>query len=121
MDVNDLKTRPLHDAGAEMRVKDMNGKPTDFYIKFVGLDAKAWEQIKKETQRKAFDKKESVSVPELLAKAALDWRGLKNGEQDVLFCYESALDLFENAPYLVDQADAFISDRKNFLKPSSKK
>ena len=121
MDISDLKTRPLHDEGAEMRVKGPNGKLTDFYITLVGCDSEAWEKIVRDAQKAALKTGDGVDSKQLLAKATLGWRGLKENGKDVVFTTKKVYELYTQAPYIYEQADLFVANRGNFLKPKSKK
>lgn len=120
MDINGLKTRPVHDAGAELVIKGPDGKKTDFVVTVVGVDSSRFESILRDSELKKL-KGEKTSVPELLSDVVISWRGLENDGMPVEFSKETALDLFKNAPYICDQIDTFISDRKNFSMPKPKR
>lgn len=124
MDINELKTKPLHDSGAEMQVKDAEGKETDFYIRLVGVDSGKWREIKRKLERKALDASfngddPNIDAAEYIAEATLDWRGLESDGKPVPFSHQAALDLYRNAPYICDQADRFIAKRANFTSGKS--
>ena len=120
MDINVLETKQAHDVGAEMRVRGPDGKLTDFYIKAAGIDSTVWRKIKMDIERSGLVG-DSVTPESALAKATLSWRGLKNGKVEVEFSEDAAKQLYENAPYIMDQIDTFIAKRVNFLKPTRKK
>ena len=44
MDINKLYTAESHEEGAEMQVKDENGKQVDCFITVVGQDSKTWRK-----------------------------------------------------------------------------
>jgi hypothetical protein len=122
MDIKSLETKDLHDAGAEIQVKDQEGKLTDFYITVVGIDSTVWRGIQKRIQRASIDamvegKPQPVEdQAKTLAQATIDWRGLKDGRSKVEFSAEIAERLYTNAPYIADQVDRFIGNRTNFIK-----
>jgi len=51
MDIENLYTLDLHEAGAEMQVKDESGKPLEMYITIAGADSKAWKKATSEIKR----------------------------------------------------------------------
>lgn len=120
MDIDSLKTRQAHDAGAEMRVRGPNGKLTDLYISFVGIDSTLWGKILADLERDAFEKKE-IDKFESLSKAATGWRNATANGKPVEFSQKNLQNLLKDAPYIYDQANKFIADRKNFTKPSPSK
>ena len=124
MDIKSLQTKPLHDAGAEMRVKDPNGNETDFYIRLVGVDSAKWRDIKRKLERRTLEASfngddADIDAAEYIADATLDWRGLESDGKPVKFSRKNALDLYRNAPYICDQADRFIAKRANFTSGNS--
>lgn len=120
MELADLYTVDAHNAGAEMRVKDQAGKPTDIYIRVVGLDSSIWRNTLREAQRAAVERLVSgeAEVEQdntlTLAKATIGWRGLTRDGAEVEFTQEEAQALYKNAPYIADQIDRFIAKRANF-------
>ena len=120
MDIKKLETREAHDGGSELRVRGPNNKLTDFYITVVGVDSSLWRKIKMEIERDALLEKD-VNAAEALARSTLSWRGLKDDGKEVELSVETAKSLYENAPYIQDQVDRHISDRANFLKPTTKR
>jgi hypothetical protein len=122
MDIKSVETKDLHDAGAEIQVKDQNGELTDFYIRVVGVDSTIWRGIQKQIEsdivEAMVEKRERhvVDQAQVLAKATIGWRGLKNGRNKVEFDIDTAESLYRNAPYIADQIDRFINKRANFIK-----
>lgn len=107
-----MLTRSAHEDGREMQVNDQFGKPTDFFIRFVGVDSKTWQGIKLSIDRARMNGDE-IDIPALLARAVIDWRGL-----DQPFTPDTAVQLLSGAPYIAEQANMFIGSRVNFLKES---
>lgn len=125
MELKQLQTSALHDAGAEMTVKDQFGNDTDFTITLLGVDSIAWREIKREIERDSLeeaygDGKLRRDQAYYLAKATLGWSGLTNDGKAVKFIREKADQLYRAAPYIADQADRFIANRQNFMLPGSK-
>lgn len=113
MDIKDLYTADVHEAGSEMHVEGPDGKPIDFFITLVGKDSKKWRAIKRKYERDMLMDKdpERDYVAEMLADAVISWRG--DGIQK--FTRKAALELFINAPYILDQANVFVGTRSNFM------
>lgn len=124
MDIESLFTRDDHNEGAEMRVRDKFGKETDFYIMLAGVDSDLWRNA--ERNQRVLDmsaavagkKAEPRTAAQLLAYVTLGWRGLKSKGEEIAFSTEKAEEIYTNAPYIREQADAFFSNRANFTKPS---
>lgn len=119
MDLASLKTKPLHDAGAEMQVVGPDGQLTDAYITLVGPDSEIWRQVRRRVERKVLAASASgaeadIDLADIIATATIGWRGLESDGEPVECTHEAALDLYANAPYIRDQADRFIADRGNF-------
>ena len=120
MDITQLKTKALHDQGSEMRVKGPDGKETDVYITLIGMDSDAWVEIMREIELLALKKEDDLPLCEIMAKCSKGWRGLTNNGEEIPFTYESAVDLYRNAPYIAKQADLHVANRRNFLPPKPK-
>lgn len=124
MDIKDLYTAEVHEKGAEMQIRAPDGKFVDAWIRLVGVDSKTYRSVTKEAELAAallrIDKSkvndEELSEPYLYAKTILDWRGLQNGEEDLKFSKDKALELLKEAPYILDQIKRFQSNRGNFIK-----
>jgi hypothetical protein len=121
MDIKFLETGPIHDEGAEMRVIGPDNKPTDFYIKLAGRDSKLWLSIKRKIERQALAGENTQDAAKSLSEITLGWRGLSEGKKEIEFTQEMAERIYNNAPYICEQADEFVAKRVNFLKPASKK
>ena len=56
---------------------------------------------------------------ETLVAATIGWSGLGLGEgQPLPFTIDTARAIYKRFPWIREQAEAFVSERKNFLKPS---
>jgi len=123
MELSTLQTAEAHNEGAEMRVHGPDGAETDFYITLSGIDSEVWRKNSREHKRRAYksllgegEYNEDQERRGVLAAATIGWRGLKSDGEDVEFSIEQAANLYESAPYILDQADNFIGDRVNFMK-----
>ncbi|BAQ84219.1 hypothetical protein [uncultured Mediterranean phage uvMED] len=116
MDINQLCTADAHEEGAEIRiVSPLDGKETDFYITLKGIDSKAYRKAVRKYHRALLNEEEGGEI-DLLVAITKDWRGLKDGDKDIIFSAEKAKELYANAPSVTQQIDQFIADRKNFMK-----
>lgn len=117
MNIENLFTVDRHEAGAEMQVKDENGKLLDLFITLVGVDSKAWRIAEIEMKRQllaGFDPVEATA--DAMGKCTIGWRGFQSEGDDLEFSRESVTNLYLSAPYIGKQADKFLSDRANFMK-----
>ena len=123
MKLKDIYTVDDHELGAEVRIRDGAGKLTPLYIKCKGVDSASYRKQLKIQKRKYQEAlmanqelDEDVFVIEALVESIIGWRGTDE-EYDKKLCQE----LLENAPFVKDQLDAFMSDRANFTKAKRKK
>jgi len=121
MDIETLYTVEAHEQGAEMQVKGPDGILTDIYIRLIGVDSKTWRGMVKRKERAmmkmSFDEiSDTDDAYTLIAEATIGWRGMESGGEPVEFSREKAEQLYQNAPYILDQADKFIATRANFMK-----
>lgn len=125
MELTKLSTAPIHEEGAECRIK-VNGKASDVYITIQGQDSKAYRKAKKKQMRQFIEaRKDEIDINdldtdrmdvELLAECTIDWRGITVDGDEFEFSHENALQLYTDAPDVVIQLLQFIEDRGNFTK-----
>ena len=116
MDVESLYTEDLHSKGAEMRVKDQFGEDLDMYITIAGLDSTAYKKAVAKMKREMLEDVDADEARrDALVAVTLSWRGFTSKGEDIEFSSERALELYKNAPYIVDQADNFLTKRVNFM------
>jgi len=116
MDIESLYTEDLHSKGAEMRVKDQFGEELDMYIALAGLDSTAYRKAVAKMKRDMLDGVDADEARrDALVAVTLDWRGFMSNGSELEFSKERALELYKNAPYIVDQADNFLTKRVNFM------
>lgn len=118
MELNDLFTTPAHEAGAEMRVRDMLGNETDCYLLLVGMDSKAWQNASIKHRRSLIEPDADLYELKIqfMTDATIGWRGFTDQGNELEFSKEKAEQLYRSAPYIVEQADQFIGNRANFMK-----
>lgn len=94
-----------------------------------GMDSERYQEIKQRKVQETLDQKSSrkakkLSAKELaeagvrdLADLTIGWTGFEFGKDEYPFTPENAFKLFTNPQYkwLVEQIDAFVSDRANFF------
>jgi len=123
MKLNDLYTVENHEDGAELQIKDENGKKTPLWLTVKGTDSLTYRnELKK--QKTAYveasrnDKTLDTDnfVIDTLVASTSGWRGT-----DEEFSKELCRELYENAPFVKEQVDDFMTERKNFTKAKPKK
>jgi hypothetical protein len=116
MNINDLRTRPAHNEGAEIVINGPDGLPTDFKVKIAGIDSDRWESIVRTAELSRL-KGNPIKAPTLVSQAIIEWTGLEDETAPVPFSLEIAEALLTDAPYICEQLDRALSDRRNFTKP----
>lgn len=128
MELNDIYTRPLHEAGAEHQViNPVDGELTDFFVTVRGTESKEVGQAFKDEEQKAlfarFSKEEFDADASEIRKAVactICWRGLTEDGKEVKFTEAKAKKLYENAPAVRRQVLNFAGKPANFQpKPST--
>ena len=121
MELKTLYTREDSNAGAEIQIRDpRTGEETDFFIKVVGTSSDKWTEVKRSIRIAATIDGEApfMSEAEMLAEVVLDWRGLVDNGEPVLFTKEVAAQLFIESPEVFEQVNRFVGDSANFTNPS---
>ena len=116
MDISELYTADLHEAGAEMQVKDENGELLDCFLLVVGIDSKLWRKTFNDGKRQLLSGEGENVEANVMAEATIGWRGFESDGVELDFSKESILALYVNAPYIAEQVDKFIANRANFTK-----
>lgn len=125
MNIDELYTVDRHNKGADMQVKDENGKPLDMFLTLAGVDSKLYrkekivlsrEVLNLSSQENKLDDKLDDLRAEALANTTLGWSGFNDKGKELEFSKDKAKQLYLSAPYIMDQADEFIFKRVNFIK-----
>lgn len=121
MDISELETVDAHEAGAEVRIKDIDGLDTDFYITVMGVDSREYQKQLIQIRNKVYravaageEPDEDDDGSEGLAAITLDWKGLTREGEDVPFSREEAQALYAKAPRVRQQLENFIGNARNF-------
>ena len=118
--IEDLFTVDSHEAGAEMQVQDENGNKLKMFITVAGPDSKVFRKVKVKLRTKLLKGGENVDIEAIRAKALADvtlgWRGFKSKGKKLEFSIEKVEQLYNCAPYVMDQLDQFVNKRLNFTK-----
>lgn len=119
MEFENLLTEDVHEAGAEMEIKDpATGEKTGAFLLIKGVDSKTFRAALTDYNRKRLDPKadqEAMSI-DLLVAATDGWRGIKEGGADKAFSKDAVRTLYAKSPAIRQQADGWIADRRNFTK-----
>ncbi len=123
MKLDSLYTADIHEEGSEIRIRDDAGKLTSLYIKVKGIDSITYRRELKLQKKKYFEAEQRGSeidadefVVDALVACTIGWRGTDEEYSETL-CRE----LYSKAPYVKEQVDGFMAEKKNFTKPKSKK
>lgn len=120
MKLKDIYTVDEHEAGAEIHIRDGDGKFTPLWIKVRGLDSVKYRKaikIQKGAYRDALLASKGKNVDEdkfvirALVECIISWRGT-----DEKFTKKLCEELLTKAPFVREQIDEFISIRANFTK-----
>ena len=114
MDLKALYTVEAHESGSEIQViSPLSGEKTDFHITVMGPDSKQYRAAVRAFHTALIEKADGGEIDMLVA-ITKGWRGLSNGKKQVEFSSGAAKELYENSPFVAEQVDRFIADRKNF-------
>lgn len=124
MKLSQLYTADIHNAGAELQLRDEFGKALNLWLTFVGVDSKIYRDMQKKLERMTIlfmrnpENADRMDDETFYAECALSWRGEFEGDdgKPLDFSKESVKELFYGAPYVLNQVKAFIRDRENFTK-----
>jgi len=115
MELKSLFTVEAHEKGNEIRIKSpVDGKPTHFYITVAGPDSKTYRAAVRDYHREIMKDNAEVGAIEMLVSVTKDWRGLKDGKNNVAFSVDEARNIYTGSPFVANQVDGFIADRANF-------
>lgn len=115
MNIDELYTVEHHEKGAEMQVRNEDGKKLDMFITLAGIDSKLWRNAFNSHKKELIDGNEDADA-KLYAEVTLGWRGFMSKDKELEFSKKKAEQLYVNAPYIMGQVDKFIADRGNFTK-----
>lgn len=124
MELGELTTRQAHESGADITIRlPETGELSDLVITVQGVDSKAWRASQKKAQRdivrqvadgKTITDFDGFELDALVA-CTIGWKGLVKDGKEYKFTASRCRKLYEDAPYVRDQVDAFIGKRANFM------
>lgn len=124
IEFDSLCTASAHDEGASVEITDPGtGKKTGVMIRVMGVDSKAWRCAQKEQTKKLITemKGDKLSAEssllydlEMITAVTTGWEGITASGKPMKFTKRKARELYEKAPYILDQVNVFIADRRNF-------
>jgi len=114
MDIEKLYTVKKHAKGVEMQVKDESGKPLDMFLILAGVDSPVFRKGTIKAQRETLINDEANATAIALSEATIGWRGFMSKGKELKFSITKVQQLYENAPYIMDQVNIFIGKRANF-------
>lgn len=134
MDLSNFDTRKACNDGAIMQVifegepvLQDDGKPVT--ITFCGRDSDAFQKSVRSRADDRMQARQRVKVTlaameaetvETLSDCTMAWDGIVLDGEALPCTRANAVKLYTRFPWLREQADGFVSDRANFLKPSHK-
>lgn len=116
MDITSLYTVEAHETGAEMQVKDVEGKPCELFLTVAGLDSKLWKKSYLEGRKAHVDDESIDADARSLSGITLGWKGFTKDGEPLPFDRKQVEALYENAPYIKAQVYEFMTSRVNFTK-----
>lgn len=125
MDLADFDLKGNAEAGFEFTLYNpYTGEDTEIKISVVGSDSKAYRQAKAEAMRESIKggvvDTDAVSA-KVYAKCITGWSGFAENGKDLPFNPDTAEDILNRYPWVMDQVAAKVDNRLNFTKPPKKK
>jgi hypothetical protein len=143
-DFSDIDTKPMSQAGVWMPILKLDGSPLvaksggPVRIRLLGVDSTQYRSATRETVRKRLAKRAasgSAQTPlsgddmdeverdtlDLLVTCTVGWENVMTPQGEAIPCGpDNARALFESYPVIREQVEAFIGNRANFTRASSK-
>ncbi len=123
MKLTDLYTVDIHEQGSELQIKDGEGELTPLFITVKGVDSVSYRNEFKKQKAAYLDASQTGKevdtdkfVVSALVACTVGWRGT-----DEKFSKKLCKELYEKAPFVREQVDTFMVERKNFTKAKPKK
>lgn len=118
MKLTDLYTVDNHEEGSYTQIFDDEGKKTPLHIKVKGVDSVSYRKELKKQKAAYFEAAQKGSevdsekfVIDALVECTIGWKGT-----DEKFSKKLCRELYSKAPFVKDQVDTFMAERKNFTK-----
>lgn len=115
MQFDNLLTTDIHEAGAEMEIRNpATGEPTGAFLLLKGIDSRTFRAASSEFNRRRLEKDHDIQALALDMSVAITsgWRGIEGRE----FSKDAVRELYEKSPAIRMQVDEWFQDRRNFTK-----
>lgn len=121
IDLATLDTQASSEAGAELELAHpATGEELGIFITLAGADSSQWRRAVADVANRRGRKKVTAEDArrdgiEIIARCTLSWRNVRVDGEDLPCTLENAKKLYTRFNWMREQADAFCSDRANFL------
>lgn len=124
-DLASLDTTPRADAGAELELTHpVTGAPLGVTLTLAGVDSAAYRKAQAALTDKRLGRRSGKLTAaelqrdgiELLARCTLAWSGVVVDGAEVACTADAARELYTRFVWIREQADAFVSERANYLR-----
>lgn len=122
-DISKARTEELE--VAEIAICGRSGEPTEIRIQVYSPDSDAYRKASMKVRNNTlkFVRKNNGTTAErieadgieILANVTVGWQGIENGGQPWPFSVENARKLYADFPFIREQVDEFVGDRRNFI------
>lgn len=110
---------------AEIAIYDKSGEPTGIKIQVYSPDSEKYRKASMKVRNNTlkFVRKNNGTTAErieadgieILANVTVGWSGIENNGQPWQYSVENARKLYTDFPFIREQVDEFVGDRKNFI------
>lgn len=122
-DLNQLDTTHRSNDGAELRLEHpTTGEKLDCHLILAGSDSTVFKNAQSAISTKYvknMNKRRNMDLQtdklELMARCTLGWRHMMVDGLDLPCTFDNALQIYTRFPWVYEQAEAFCTDRSNFL------
>ena len=134
-DLEKFATAELSDEGVKIPLIDVEGNPTEHWIKIKGIDSAAFKsaqggfrknmlelhELESNNPKTDYSKKKEKEMIKLISSLVVSW-SFKEDNGDDFPCEETnIIEVLTKAPVLVEEIDRASARRENFIKRSLKK
>lgn len=128
MDLGSVDTIASSNEGATLvLLHPKTGEETDIQIVLYGPDSDVVRRLKREQSERTLEAlRKPGSKPKLeeldraasvfLAGATKGWANVERDGKPYPFTFENAVDLYQSFPWIREQVDRFIGDRRHFIR-----
>jgi len=128
-DLEKFATAKLSDEGVKIPLTDVEGNPTEHWIKIRGIDSRAFKKAQGTFRKNMLElheldsnnperdssREQEQETAKLIASLVVSW-SFKNDDGTPYECSKgNIIDVFKKAPVLVEEIDKASARRKNFI------